>query len=80
MDLVEHHPLFGAGGQMVGKRLEDLLVNRGIFYRGVGEDEGVGVFKLLGIFWRVCNQILVFIAIELVEVSTMAAAVLRHNR
>lgn len=57
----------------VGHELDEhVLIDRRILDRGVGEDEGIGVDPLARIRGRVGDQVLVVVAVALVEIAARA--------
>src|SRR5256712_147940 len=79
LHLVEHHARAGALRQVVGKRLEDVLVHRGILHRGVGEDQRGRVLELFRIFRRIGDEVVVLVAVKQVEIAAIRAALLRER-
>src|ERR1700704_1469704 len=65
--------LAGALREVVGERLERVLVDGGILDRRVGKDQRSGVLPLAWIGRRVGDEIVVLVAIERVELAAVAA-------
>ena len=80
LDRVVDHPFARASAEMIGERLEDVLVDGGILDRGVGENERGGIAQLRRIARRVGDEIAVGVAIELVELASVRARALRQGR
>jgi len=73
--LVEHHLSPRALREIVGERLEDILVHRRVFHRGVGEDQRARVLEFLHVPRRVGDEVLVLVAIKHVELAAVLAIV-----
>jgi hypothetical protein len=75
VDRVIDHALAGALREVVGERLEDRAVHRRVFHRRVGEHQRRRVAMPLWVLRGIGDQILVFIAVERVELAAMLAVV-----
>ena len=80
LDGVIDNALAGAGGEMVGQRLEDVGIDGGVLDRGVSPDQRRRVLQLRRIGRHVGDQILVGVAIHRVELAAIGAGVLRLCR
>ena len=73
LDLIEHDLFVQAFPQRCSERLEYIFVDGGVLDRGVGEHDRRRVLPFLRIGRRVCDHIVVVIAIHGVELAAMLA-------
>src|SRR6266702_2752329 len=67
------HALAGALTEVIGERPEDVQIDHRILDRRIGEDEGGGILPPPRIGRRVCDEIIVVVAIERVELTPVPA-------
>jgi len=74
-----HHALAGAAPEMVHQRRVDMLVDRRILGRRIGEDQRRRILVPCRIARRVGDEIAIGVAIERVEFAAIGAGILRRH-
>ena len=76
LHLVEDDAFADAFAQVIGKRLEDVLVHRGVFDRRIGEDQRRRALELLRVLRWIGDEVAVLVTVKRVQLAAMAARVL----
>ena len=75
LDRIIDHALCRALREIVGERLEDVLVDGGVLDRRVGEHQRSGIAPLLGVRGRVRHEVAVLVAIEGIKLAAVLARI-----